>query len=109
MVDEYESIPKCKGKKSTLLWLRDYRQYVEEVSLFDMYNDDDDDEKIIDNEMITQHYDEFEHRNDSRNHRRKRTSDLSGDTGLDYEHITDFLDSPFYKHWRAFVKLQNIG
>ncbi len=113
MIDEYESIPQCKGKKSTLLWLRDYQKYVDDISIFDSYIDideelDDDGDSISfdgHNNGSSQSVDRL------RRNIRLRNEDIdqltNTRTGLDYEHIVDFLDSPFYRHWKAFVKLQN--
>ncbi|MCP9259988.1 Patched domain-containing protein 3 [Dirofilaria immitis] len=43
MVNDFETLEKCRGKEFTLLWLRDYRTYWQEAVLydFDYFADDD--------------------------------------------------------------------
>ncbi|VDN23946.1 unnamed protein product [Gongylonema pulchrum] len=79
LVDDFESLPQCRGSISTLLWLRDYVKYYENpTSLWSFFGLDD----------------------NNRNRKAKNT-----ETGLDFDKLEEFLESPFYKHWNTFVKV----
>uniref|UniRef100_A0A915ELK0 SSD domain-containing protein n=1 Tax=Ditylenchus dipsaci TaxID=166011 RepID=A0A915ELK0_9BILA len=78
MLDEFESLEKCKGKKFTQLWLRDYIQYCQMVKEFgfDYFSQED-----------------------------QNTASNSTETGLDFSKLKEFLSSPFYKHYSVFLKM----
>uniref|UniRef100_A0A914Q133 SSD domain-containing protein n=1 Tax=Panagrolaimus davidi TaxID=227884 RepID=A0A914Q133_9BILA len=84
MVDEYESMERCKGNISTLLWLRDYETYFKKGdmvdALFDALGFSGNNETII-----------------------------SSLTGIDFSKLDAFLQSPFSQHWNAFLKVSNKG
>uniref|UniRef100_A0A914ZN15 SSD domain-containing protein n=1 Tax=Parascaris univalens TaxID=6257 RepID=A0A914ZN15_PARUN len=84
MVDQFESLPQCRGNISTLLWLRDYETFYEKGSLTDLFSlfglDVDSDRRKSDNKDPTK-------------------------TGLDYDKLDDFLESPFYVHWKTFMRV----
>ncbi|KAH7728589.1 CRE-PTR-5 protein [Aphelenchoides avenae] len=79
MVDEFERMPLCKGKEFTVLWLRDYIDYCEQSRKFgfDYFFDDD----------------------------ATTTEAPKTETGVDFRKIPEFLTSPFYKHYKSFIKL----
>uniref|UniRef100_A0A914QCC3 SSD domain-containing protein n=1 Tax=Panagrolaimus davidi TaxID=227884 RepID=A0A914QCC3_9BILA len=84
MVDEFESMERCKGNISTLLWLRDYETYFKKGdmvdALFDALGFSGDNETII-----------------------------SSSTGIDFSKLDAFLQSPFSQHWNAFLKVSQKG
>lgn len=71
------------GNISTLLWLRDYEKFYEKgapTDLFSLFG--------------------FDVGSD----RRKSNNDPTK-TGLDYDKLDDFLESPFYVHWKTFMRV----
>lgn len=81
MVRDFESMHKCRGTQFTLLWLRDYKRYWEEAKLYDFdFYDDEKDQKNI-----------------SSSSQRK----------MDYSKVDEFLQSPLYAHWAAFIRRGN--
>lgn len=84
MVHDFESLDKCRGKEFTLLWLRDYKTYWQEVSLYDF-------DYFADEASTTTP---------------KSRADVEKDE-IDYSKLDDFLFSPLYKHWSNFLKLRN--
>uniref|UniRef100_A0A9J2Q5W8 SSD domain-containing protein n=1 Tax=Ascaris lumbricoides TaxID=6252 RepID=A0A9J2Q5W8_ASCLU len=83
MVDKFESLPHCRGNISTLLWLRDYEKFYEKGSPMDLFS------------LLG-----FDVGSD----RRKSNNDPTK-TGLDYDKLDDFLESPFYVHWKTFMRV----
>ncbi|TKR58407.1 hypothetical protein L596_029855 [Steinernema carpocapsae] len=81
LVHEFETLRKCKGSHSTIMWVRDYKYYFEHgdflQSVFNIFTFDD-----------------------GSNWR------ASTPTGYDYSKLEAFLDSPFYEHFKSFVKLE---
>ncbi|KAM3728002.1 Patched-related protein [Dirofilaria immitis] len=78
LVNDFESLPLCRGNISTLLWLRDYEHYYKHgdpmSSLWSFFN-----------------FDNIE-----------STSKISySETGLDFDKLESFLESPFYTHWNT--------
>ncbi|VDK40280.1 unnamed protein product [Gongylonema pulchrum] len=84
MVHEFESLDKCRGKEFTLLWLREYQTYWQEVSLYDF-------DYFTDEAMTTT----------------PKLSVKNGKETIDYSKLNDFLFSPLHKHWKNFLKLRN--
>jgi predicted RND superfamily exporter protein len=82
MVEELESMPLCKGKEFTVLWLRDYAKYCQQVRDFgfDYFFED----------LTT-------------------TEAPPTETGLDFSRVREFLTSPFYKHYKSFLKMGNFS
>ena len=80
LVNEFESLERCKGNISTLLWLRDYETYFKQgdmmEALFGFFGYD-----AVDN-LTT-----------------------ASSTGIDFSKLDSFLQSPFSRHWNAVLKL----
>ncbi|VDN88071.1 unnamed protein product, partial [Brugia pahangi] len=81
LVNDFESLPLCRGNISTLLWLRDYEHYYKHgdplSSLWSFFN-------------------------------LKETKSIShSETGLDFDKLEYFLESPFYAHWNACMIVTN--
>lgn len=81
LVNDFESLPLCRGNISTLLWLRDYEHYYKHgdplSSLWSFFN-------------------------------LKETKSIShSETGLDFDKLENFLESPFYAHWNACMIVTN--
>ncbi|KAK0405140.1 hypothetical protein QR680_017819 [Steinernema hermaphroditum] len=81
LVNEFESLPKCKGSHSTILWVRDYKYYFENGDLL---------QSVLN----------FFSFDDGTNWQ------ADTPTGYDYSKMDNFLDSPFYEHYKSFVKLE---
>ncbi|KAK6105478.1 Patched family protein [Brugia pahangi] len=90
MVNDFETLEKCRGKEFTLLWLRDYKTYWWEALLYDFdYFSDDNIALTTTASPISKYEANF------------------GKEMLDYSKLNDFLFSPLYKHWKIFLKLRN--
>lgn len=81
LVHDFESLPRCRGNISTLLWLRDYATYYESGNPLSLWS--------------------FFGLDDSQSNLRA----VNTETGLDFDKLEEFLDSPFYKHWNTFIKV----
>uniref|UniRef100_A0A1I8ALK1 SSD domain-containing protein n=1 Tax=Steinernema glaseri TaxID=37863 RepID=A0A1I8ALK1_9BILA len=81
LVHEFESLPKCKGSHSTILWVRDYKYYFEHGDIL----------KSVLNFLS------FDDGSDWQ---------ANTPTGYDYSMMDNFLASPFYEHYKSFVKLE---
>ncbi|KAI6206014.1 SSD domain-containing protein [Aphelenchoides besseyi] len=82
LVEEFERLPRCLGPEFTMMWFRDYEEFFYQgADLFDVIFGDVEPE------------------------------DVSSGTGtgelkpLDASKLTKFLRSPFYKHWRGFLRV----
>lgn len=89
MVNDFETLEKCRGKEFTLLWLRDYKTYWWEALLYDFDYFSDDNIALTTTASISKY------------------EANSGKEMLDYSKLNDFLFSPLYKHWKIFLKLRN--
>ncbi|CAG9541022.1 unnamed protein product [Cercopithifilaria johnstoni] len=90
MVNDFETLEKCRGKEFTLLWLRDYRTYWWEALLYDFdYFSDDTITLTTTTPQLSKQGANFEKEM------------------IDYSKLNDFLFSPLYKHWKNFLKLRN--
>ncbi|KHN73964.1 Patched domain-containing protein 3 [Toxocara canis] len=87
MVDEFEGLPNCRGNISTLLWLRDYQTFYERGAPMDLFSLFGFDRSTSPPKVL----------NDPTK------------TGLDYDKLEDFLQSPFYKHWSTFVRITHTS
>ncbi|VDK70846.1 unnamed protein product [Litomosoides sigmodontis] len=98
MVNDFETLEKCRGKEFTLLWLRDYKTYWWEALLYDFDYFSDDTAALTTTTTTTT---------------TRATSQTSkqgiklGKEMIDYSKLNDFLSSPIYKQWRNFLKLRN--
>jgi len=85
MVRAFESIEKCKGSEYSLIWLREYEQYLHSggddplKSLLDFFG----------GASLTSH----------------TTTPNTTNGDVDLCHLDEFLDSPLHNHWKAFVRL----
>uniref|UniRef100_A0A915Q2L6 SSD domain-containing protein n=1 Tax=Setaria digitata TaxID=48799 RepID=A0A915Q2L6_9BILA len=80
LVNDFESLPLCRGNISTLLWLRDYEHYYkygDPISSFWSFFGFDDHQSA------------------------KKISRT--ETGLDFDKLDNFLQSPFYSHWNTCI------
>ncbi|KAL3990149.1 Patched family protein [Acanthocheilonema viteae] len=84
LVNDFESLPLCRGNISTLLWLRDYEHY---------YKHDD--------PMLSVW--SFLELEDTKSVNKVSQSE----TGLDFDKLEGFLDSPFYAHWNTCMNVAN--
>uniref|UniRef100_A0A1I7VPP3 SSD domain-containing protein n=2 Tax=Loa loa TaxID=7209 RepID=A0A1I7VPP3_LOALO len=84
LVDDFESLPLCRGNISTLLWLRDYEHFYKHGDpLSSLWS--------------------FLYLEDT-----KSVSKVShSETGLDFDKLESFLDSPFYGHWNTCMIVAN--
>uniref|UniRef100_A0A0R3S1T8 SSD domain-containing protein n=1 Tax=Elaeophora elaphi TaxID=1147741 RepID=A0A0R3S1T8_9BILA len=91
MVNDFETLEKCRGKEFTLLWLRDYKTYWWEALLydFDYFSDDTMALTTTTTSQVSKQGTKF-----------KKEM-------IDYSKLNDFLFSPLYKHWKNFLKLRN--
>ncbi|VDN02925.1 unnamed protein product [Thelazia callipaeda] len=83
LVDEFESLPGCRGNISTLLWLRDYQAFYESgdmTSIFWYILG------LADNNTTAKNI-------------------APTETGLDFDKLDAFLESPFYSHWNTCVRV----
>ncbi|VBB26027.1 unnamed protein product [Acanthocheilonema viteae] len=87
MVNDFETLEKCRGKEFTLLWLRDYKTYWWEVLLYDFDYFSDDTVSVTTTSQASKQGAKF-----------KKEM-------IDYSKLNDFLFSPLYKHWKNFLKL----
>ncbi|VDK66869.1 unnamed protein product [Onchocerca ochengi] len=78
LVNDFENLPLCIGNISTLLWLRDYEHYYTHgdaiSSLWSFFSFED-----MESTSKTPY----------------------SETGLDFDKLESFLESPFYKHWNT--------
>lgn len=81
MVNEFESLPQCRGNISTLLWIRDYENYY-----------------VQGDPLYRAFFGAIEPSPT------KKPKDKTK-TGIDFDKLDEFLSSPFYKHWKTFMKL----
>lgn len=79
MVHEYETLKRATGSGSTTLWLTDYEQFHKESQAFMNVFG-------IENDIAT-----------------------ADSTGLDYDLLPEFLESPYYKHWKSFIRWKRVG
>uniref|UniRef100_A0AC34FR65 SSD domain-containing protein n=1 Tax=Panagrolaimus sp. ES5 TaxID=591445 RepID=A0AC34FR65_9BILA len=80
LVDEFESLERCKGNISTLLWLREYEIYFKKGDMVD---------ELFGMLGFSGGNDTF----------------ISSSTGIDFSKLESFLQSPFSQHWNAFLKI----
>uniref|UniRef100_A0A915PGG3 SSD domain-containing protein n=1 Tax=Setaria digitata TaxID=48799 RepID=A0A915PGG3_9BILA len=84
LVNDFETLENCRGKEFTLLWLRDYKTYWWEATIYD-----------------------FDYFSDDTTALTTETSAIFGKGMIDYTKVNDFLFSPLYKHWKNFLKIRN--
>ncbi|KAI6203763.1 hypothetical protein M3Y94_00594000 [Aphelenchoides besseyi] len=83
MASEFEAMEKCKGSEFTHLWVRDYEHFRKQDDIFGSFIDfRDDDQKVP-----------------------TTTSKPRVPTRRYYKKLETFLSSAFYKHYRAFLKI----
>uniref|UniRef100_A0AC35TGZ3 SSD domain-containing protein n=1 Tax=Rhabditophanes sp. KR3021 TaxID=114890 RepID=A0AC35TGZ3_9BILA len=78
MVGEFESLESCLGPDFSMVWIRDYQEYIKDNDGFALWEDFLDDNTYV-----------KEEKNET----------------LDYSNLKGFLRSPIQKHWNAFIKL----
>lgn len=94
MLDEFEGMRLCRGKKRrrnpdgsvlgkelTILWLRDYINYINTYEDFDYYGEYGAPEDPL--------------------------KPTTAETGVDLRRLKEFLASPIYKYYKSFMKLDN--
>ncbi|EJD74178.1 hypothetical protein LOAG_18470 [Loa loa] len=105
MVNDFETLEKCRGKEFTLLWLRDYKTYWWEALLYDFDYFSDDNiatTTTTTTTTITTTTTTTLRTSQISKHETKFEKEM-----IDYSKLNDFLFSPLYKHWKNFLKLRN--
>ncbi|KAI6243618.1 Ptr-5 [Aphelenchoides fujianensis] len=82
LVHEFESLPRCLGPEFTMLWFRDYEEFFYTgVDFFDVIFGDVEPEDVGSGE------------------------ETGEKKPLDSSKLQTFLRSPFYKHWKGFIRV----
>uniref|UniRef100_A0A914CBG1 SSD domain-containing protein n=1 Tax=Acrobeloides nanus TaxID=290746 RepID=A0A914CBG1_9BILA len=84
MLNEFEGMKLCRGKELTILWLRDYIEYINTYEDFDYYSENGVPASSLE---VTN----------------------NSETGVDYKRLKEFLASPIYKYYRSFMKLNDTN
>ncbi|KAI6191108.1 Patched domain-containing protein 3 [Aphelenchoides bicaudatus] len=83
LVGEFESLPSCLGPEFTMLWTREYQEYFyKDLDFFDLIFGAGED--VSSGESVPGNKTE---------------------KPLDSSKLPSFLESPFHKHWKGFIRL----